>query len=180
MVFVDGSANNESSVGIVLISNKGEEIKLVIWLKFRSSNNDTEYKDLLIGLRTAQNVGIAWVLVHLDFSTSSLTSGRHFDIKGKKLRKYREAMEHSKEHFVEMWLKQVPWVENHWADELAWLTSSLGEWTTWKIMAQVELFPRSTRLDVGVLSLLLGRSIARWPCADEATSTLRRSIHTYW
>lgn len=40
---------------------------------------------------------------------------------------------------MEMWLKQVSQAENHHADELAQLTSSLEEWITEEIVAQVEL-----------------------------------------
>lgn len=42
---------------------------------------------------------------------------------------------------MEMRLQQVPQAKNHQVDELARLTSSLGEWITQEIVAQMELLP---------------------------------------
>lgn len=51
MLFVDGYSINEGSgVRVLLISLQGKEIKLVIWLYFRPSNNAAENEALLIGL----------------------------------------------------------------------------------------------------------------------------------
>lgn len=47
MIFVDGLSNNEGSgVGVVLIAPQGEEIKLIVRLQFRTSNNEAECKAL--------------------------------------------------------------------------------------------------------------------------------------
>lgn len=57
-----------------------------------------------------------------------------FEVKDEKLQRYCEAVEYSKDHFMEMQLKQVPRAENHQEDKLARLVSSLGEWITREIM----------------------------------------------
>ncbi|XP_073275397.1 uncharacterized protein [Primulina huaijiensis] len=47
-VYVDGSSTNEGSgVGVLLISPKGDEVKLAVRLDFRASNNEAEYEAVL-------------------------------------------------------------------------------------------------------------------------------------
>ncbi|XP_075481101.1 uncharacterized protein LOC142521805 [Primulina tabacum] len=56
-VYVDGSSTNEGiGVGVLLISPKGDELKLVVRLDFRASNNEAEYEAVLAGLRAARQV----------------------------------------------------------------------------------------------------------------------------
>lgn len=106
---MNGSSTNEGSgVGLALISPQGEEIKLVVWLHFKAFNNEAEYEALLIGLPTAQNVGVAWVLMHLDSQLVTQQVQGTFEIKDEKLRKYGEPIELMKENFVEVVLKQIP------------------------------------------------------------------------
>lgn len=106
MIFIDGSTNNEcNGVEVVLISPQGEETKLVVRLQFWASNNEVEYETLLIGLRVMRNVGVAWVLVHLVSHLLVHQVKCAFEVKDEKLQKYCEAMERSKNHFMDMRLK---------------------------------------------------------------------------
>lgn len=50
-VFVDDSSTRQGNgVCILLISPQGDEIKMVVQLSFKASNNEIEYKALLTGL----------------------------------------------------------------------------------------------------------------------------------
>lgn len=50
-VYVDGSATFEGSdMGVLLISPKGDKIKVAVQLRFKTSNNEAKYEALLIGL----------------------------------------------------------------------------------------------------------------------------------
>lgn len=86
-----------------------------------------------------RNVRATRVLMHLNSQLVIQQVKGTFEIKDEKLRKYCEAVEHNREHFVKMQLKQVHWAKNHWANKLAWLASSFREWITQEIVAQVEL-----------------------------------------
>ncbi|XP_075507372.1 uncharacterized protein LOC142544194 [Primulina tabacum] len=63
-VHVDGSSSNGGSgVGVLLILQAGDEVKLAIKLDFLASNNEVEYEAVLAGLWASKNVGAARVLI---------------------------------------------------------------------------------------------------------------------
>lgn len=49
-----------------IVSLQGDEVKLAMKLEIKTSNNETEYEALLIGLRVARNLGATWIVVHSD------------------------------------------------------------------------------------------------------------------
>lgn len=51
-------------MGVLLVSSHAEEIKLVIQLNFKASNNETEYEALLADLQAAKIVGATQVIIH--------------------------------------------------------------------------------------------------------------------
>jgi ribonuclease HI len=55
-----------TSAGVLLISPKGEQLKYVLQIFWKVSNNEAEYKALLHGLRLAISLGIKWLLVYGD------------------------------------------------------------------------------------------------------------------
>ncbi|XP_074565139.1 uncharacterized protein LOC141821675 [Curcuma longa] len=66
-VYVDGSSNKQGSgVGVLLVSPKGEEIRLAIQLSFKASNNEAEYEAVLAGLQAAKRMGAARILLRSD------------------------------------------------------------------------------------------------------------------
>ncbi|XP_073063934.1 uncharacterized protein [Primulina eburnea] len=141
-VYVDGSATNEGSgVGVLLISPKGDELKLAVRLDFRASNNEAEYEAVLAGLRAAQQVGAA--RVHL-FSDSQLVAHQmngSYDIKNERLIEYVKAVEAAKELFTELVFKQILREENEGADSLAKMARSLHSWKSRDVVVQLELSP---------------------------------------
>ena len=66
-LFVDGASNSKGSgAGIVLISPKGLVLQQAVRLKFSTSNNETEYEAMLIGLRTAKKLGANHLQIFCD------------------------------------------------------------------------------------------------------------------
>ena len=50
----------------MLCSPEGDEIKCMVRLDFPTTNNETEYETLVVGLDLAKVVGAASVVIHYD------------------------------------------------------------------------------------------------------------------
>jgi ribonuclease HI len=67
VMYFDGSLNLEGAgVGVLLISPTGEQLKYVLQIFWKVSNNEAEYEALLHGLRLAASLGIKRLLVYGD------------------------------------------------------------------------------------------------------------------
>jgi ribonuclease HI len=65
VMYFDGSLKLEGAgVGVLLISPKGEQLKYVLQIFWKVSNNEAEYEALLHGLLLAISLGIKWLLVY--------------------------------------------------------------------------------------------------------------------
>jgi ribonuclease HI len=66
-MYFDGSLNLEGTgVGVLLIFPTGEQLKYVLQICWKVSNNEAEYEALLHGLRLAASLGIKRLLVYGD------------------------------------------------------------------------------------------------------------------
>jgi ribonuclease HI len=66
-MYFDGSLKLEGAgAGVLLISPMGEQLKYVLQIFWKVSNNEAEYKALLHGLRLAISLGIKRLLVYGD------------------------------------------------------------------------------------------------------------------
>jgi ribonuclease HI len=67
VMYFDGSLKLEGAgAGVLLISPKGEQLKYVLQIFWKVSNNEAEYKALLHGLRLAISLSIKRLLVYDD------------------------------------------------------------------------------------------------------------------
>jgi ribonuclease HI len=67
VMYYDGSINLEGAgAGVLLISPMGEQLKYVLQIFWKVSNNEAEYEALLHGLRLAASLGIKRLLVYGD------------------------------------------------------------------------------------------------------------------
>jgi ribonuclease HI len=67
VIYFDGSLKLEGTgAGVLLISPKGEQLKYVLQIFWKVSNNEAEYEALLHGLRLAISLGIKRLLVYGD------------------------------------------------------------------------------------------------------------------
>jgi ribonuclease HI len=67
VMYVDGSLNLEGAgAGVLLIYPTGEQLKYVLQIFWKVSNNEAKYKALLHGLRLAASLGINRLLVYGD------------------------------------------------------------------------------------------------------------------
>jgi hypothetical protein len=66
-LFFDGSAHQEvGGAGVVLIDPSGDQVKYMVHLKFKATNNMAEYEALIFGLTAALSLGIRQLLVKGD------------------------------------------------------------------------------------------------------------------
>jgi ribonuclease HI len=67
VMYFNGSLKLEgASVGVLLISPMAEQLKYVLQIFWKVSNNEAEYESLLHGLRLAASLGIKRLLVYDD------------------------------------------------------------------------------------------------------------------
>jgi ribonuclease HI len=67
VMYFDGSLNLEGAgAGVLLISPTGEQLKYILQIFWKVSNNEAEYEALLNGLRLAASLGIKRLLVYGD------------------------------------------------------------------------------------------------------------------
>lgn len=55
-----------SGVGVLLISPRGNEIRVAVQLNFKTSNNEAEYEALLTDLWSTKHIRAVKVIIHLD------------------------------------------------------------------------------------------------------------------
>jgi hypothetical protein len=66
-LFFDGSARQQSGVdGVVLIDPSGDQVKYMVHLEFKATNNMAEYEALIFSLSAALSLGIRQLLVKGD------------------------------------------------------------------------------------------------------------------
>ncbi|KAL0462105.1 UNVERIFIED_CONTAM: hypothetical protein Slati_0098100 [Sesamum latifolium] len=67
LLHVDGSSTAQGSVaGIVLTTPQGDDMKFAVKFEFKASNNEAEYKALVLGMRMAQDAGASHLLAYSD------------------------------------------------------------------------------------------------------------------
>jgi ribonuclease HI len=58
-MYFDGALNLEGTgAGVLFISPRGEQLKYILQIRYKASNNDTEYDALIHGLRIAVSLDI--------------------------------------------------------------------------------------------------------------------------
>jgi ribonuclease HI len=66
-LFFDGSARQQSaSAGVVLTGPVGDQLRYVVRLEFKATNNMVEYEALIFGLSAALSLGVRQLLVKGD------------------------------------------------------------------------------------------------------------------
>ena len=65
-LFFDGSAHQQvGGAGVVLIDSSGDQVKYMVHLEFKATNNMVQYEALIFGLSTALSLGIRQLLVNV-------------------------------------------------------------------------------------------------------------------
>ena len=127
-VYVDSAANHKGSrVGLILISPEKITIEKSLRLGFSATNNEAEYKALLVGMVMVQKMGGRTVEV---FSESRLVVGQlkgELKARDMRMQEYLSQVRHLQSSFESFNLLQIPRIRNTHADFLATLTTSSAQ-----------------------------------------------------
>ena len=74
----------------MLRSPEGDKIKCMVRLDFPTTNNETEYEALVVGLNLAKVVGAASVVIHCNSQVVTNQVKGDYKCKGERIKKYLE------------------------------------------------------------------------------------------
>ncbi|XP_015955632.1 uncharacterized protein LOC107480024 [Arachis duranensis] len=123
-LYVDGSSNRVGSdAGIILVNEKGTQIKVSLKFEFPASNNQAEYKALIVVLKLANVVGATKVVV---FSNSQVVTSQingKYQVKDPNMKRYLEKTMDLR-RFPEIEVRHITRKLNNRADALSKLAST--------------------------------------------------------
>ncbi|KAF6171667.1 hypothetical protein GIB67_042182 [Kingdonia uniflora] len=127
VLMIYGSAGPQGSgIGIVLVMPSDHRIEKTIKLNFYSTNNETEYEEILHGLDLTLTLGAEELTVYVD----SLLMSNHYNKTFKTMRKmvdYAALVEEKMQRFKHATISYLPRQENRHADALAYIVALLGD-----------------------------------------------------
>ena len=127
-MYVDGASNqNDSGVGLVLISPEKIIIEKSLRLDFSTTNNEAEYEALMMGMIMVQRMGGKSIKV---FSDLRLVVGQvkgEFEAKDERMQGYLSQVKCLQSEFESFNLLYIPISNNAHADSLAMLTTSSAQ-----------------------------------------------------
>jgi ribonuclease HI len=119
-LFFDGSARQQSaSAGVVLIDPGGDQVKYVVRLEFKATNNMAEYEALIFGLPVALSLGIRRLLVKGDSQVIIKQVRGECSCNEPRLVAYLLHVRKLEKDFTTLELQHVPRADNSAADDLS-------------------------------------------------------------
>ena len=145
-VYVDRASNQkDSGVGLVLVSLKKVVVEKPLRLDFSATNNEAEYKALLVGMAIVQRMGVKSIKL---FSDSRLVVGQvrgEFEAKDERMQGYLSQVKCLQLKFDSFDLLNVPRGGNAHADSLAMLATSSAQDLPQVILVEDLYKPTETR-----------------------------------
>ncbi|XP_068312481.1 uncharacterized protein [Pyrus communis] len=100
-------------------------LEQAITLGFKASNNEAEYKALLVGLRIVKDLAVKKLAIHSDSQLITSQTTREYTAKHPRMAQYLKKVHKQLEAFQTYTLSQVLWANNAYADALASLGPAL-------------------------------------------------------
>ncbi|XP_075498839.1 uncharacterized protein LOC142537168 [Primulina tabacum] len=139
-IFVDGASNLSGCVvGVVLIAQSGEKIKLALRIDSRVTNNEAEYEAVLAGLQAVREVGASRVIIYSDSQLVTQQIKGTYEAKNEKMLKYLGLITTRASPFTDWGIEQIPREENVEADTLAKLAASMSDISTREVLCFTQL-----------------------------------------
>ena len=99
-MYFDSALNLDGAgAGILFISPRGEQLKYVLQLLFKATNNATEYEALIHGLRIAASLGIKRLLSYGDSKVVIQQVNKDWDYTQEKMDAYCKEIRKLEAHF---------------------------------------------------------------------------------
>jgi ribonuclease HI len=125
-LFVNGASNAmESGAGAVLISPEGLIMEQAVRLNFLASNNESEYKALLIGLKCARRLGVDRLRVFCDSQLVANQISGEYQARDERMVSYLRAVKISLSKFEFTQVEQIGREHNSHVDILAKLATAM-------------------------------------------------------
>ena len=140
-IHTDKSSNRQDGgVGVVLLSPEGNMVECMVRLNFPTTNNEAEYKALVVGLDLAKVAGATSVVIYCDSQVVTNQVNRDYECKGERMKRYldqaRKRVDDLKAKII-----QIPRGENEQADRLAKAASVENMITFDNVLSFVQLSP---------------------------------------
>ncbi|KAK4388300.1 hypothetical protein Sango_2436600 [Sesamum angolense] len=132
-----------SGAGVVVTSPHGEDLEFAVKFDFKASNNEVEYKTLLIGMKMAHGARTRHLVAYSDYQLEVKQVEDTYEAKEKTMIQYLQQIAKIRTSFESIQLTQIPREENIKADCLSKLFSSLEDYRTRHITIQYLLEPRA-------------------------------------
>jgi ribonuclease HI len=119
-LFFNGSARQQGGgAGVVLIDPSGDQVKYMVHLEFKATNNMAEYEALIFGLSAALSLGIRQLLVKGDSQLIIKQVRGECSCNEPRLVAYLLHVRKLEKDFTALELQHVPRANNSAADELS-------------------------------------------------------------
>jgi ribonuclease HI len=119
-LFFDGSARRQGGgAGVVLIDPSGDQVKYMVHLEFKATNNMAEYEALIFDLSAALSLGIRQLLVKGDSQLIIKQVRGECSCNEPRLAAYLIHVRKLEEDFIALELQHVPRANKSAADELS-------------------------------------------------------------
>ncbi|GJR91670.1 reverse transcriptase domain-containing protein [Tanacetum coccineum] len=125
VLFTDGSSCIDGSGdGLIITNLEGMEFTYALRFKFNATNNEAEYKALIVGLCIAMQMGVQNLQANVDSKLVANQVNGVYVAKESNMIKYLEKVKNLASTFQEFSIKQVPRGENKKADALSKIAST--------------------------------------------------------
>ncbi|XP_072074015.1 uncharacterized protein [Arachis hypogaea] len=112
-LYVDGSSNkSDSGAGVILESEQGTRIELLLRFEFPVSNNRTEYEALLAGLKLAKEVGAKRLIVFSESQVVTSQVNGTYQAKYPNMKKYLDKAWEQLAQFSKREIQHITWESN--------------------------------------------------------------------
>ena len=108
---------------VLFISPKGEQLKYVLQILFKATNNEAEYEAALHGLRIAVSLGTKWLVCYGESSVIVNQVNKDWDTTKDNIDAYCSEIRKLKKYFYGLEFHYVPHDNNLAADALSKLGS---------------------------------------------------------
>jgi ribonuclease HI len=119
-LYFDRSARQQvGGAGVILIDPSGDQVKYMVHLEFKATNNMAEYKALIFGLSAALSFGIRQLLVKGDSQLIIKQVRGECSCNEPRLVAYLLHVRKLEKDFTALELQHIPRIDNSAADDLS-------------------------------------------------------------
>ena len=118
-IYTEGSSNRQAGgAGVVLFSLEKDKIECMIRLEFHSTNNEAEYKALIVGIDLVRAAEAKKMVIHSDSQIVTSQVNDIYECKNERMKRYLDEVK-GRIGNLQIKFVQIPREENECTDRLA-------------------------------------------------------------